>query len=157
MKTPIRRIPKSPIKWRIPQSQVSLRCRGRCMMVPLELIRLTVVQGHWKLPPKLTQSPARWRTRQFPHNLVCPWIVLRLRKNLRSAVVCIHTLQGTYLHSCMCVLRAIHSHRHRHVLHAGYLHRHIHALHITNNPRRVPLFQPIGDRTTFKIKPRANI
>ena len=67
------------------------------MMVPLELTRLTVVQGHWKLPPKLTQSPARWRTRQFPHNLVCVWIVLRLRKNLRLAApgeVYMHAMQG---------------------------------------------------------------
>ncbi len=28
---------------------------------------------------------------------------------------------------------------------------------MTNNHRRVPLFQPIGDRTTFKIKLRLNI
>jgi len=157
METPTRRIRKSPIKWRIPQSQASLRCRGTCMMVLPELIRLTVVQGHWKLPPKLTQSPARWRTRQFPHNLVCPWIVLWLRKNLRLAVVCMHTLQGIYLHSYMYVLHAIHSHRYRHVLSVTYLLRHIHTLHMTNNSRRVPPFQPIGDRTTFKIKPRANI
>ena len=112
---------------------------------------------HWKLPPKLTQSPARWRTRQFPHNLVCPWIVLRLRRNLRSAVIGIHTLQGIYLHSYMYALHVTHSHRCRYVLLAGYLQRYIHALHMTNNSRRVPPFQPIGDRTTFKIKPRLNI
>ena len=54
MELPTRRILKSPIKWWIPQVLASLRCRGRCRMVPLELVRLTVVQGHWKLPPKLT-------------------------------------------------------------------------------------------------------
>jgi hypothetical protein len=67
------------------------------------------------------------------------------------------TLQGIYLHSCMYVLHVIHSHRYRHVLSVTYLPRHIHALHMTNNSRRVPPFQPIGDRTTFKIKLRPNI
>ena len=161
MKVPTRRIPKSPIKWWIPQLLASLRCRGRCMMVPQELIRRTVVPGHWKLPPKLTQSPARWRTRQFPHNLVDVWIHQRLWRNLMLAApgeVCMHTLQGIYLHSCMYVLHAIHSHRCRHVLHVRPLRRCIHVLHVNTNHRRTPPhFQPIGDRTTFKIKPRANI
>ena len=118
-------------------------------MVPLELSRLTVVLGHWKLPPKLTQSSARWRTRQFPHNLVDVWIVLRLWRNLRLAApeeVCIHSLQEIHLHSCMYVLRAIPLHRCIHVIHSN-----------TNHRETPPHFQPIGDRTTFRIKLRPNI
>ena len=131
------------------------------MMVPLELIRLTVVQGHWKLPPKLIQSPARWRTRQFPHNLVDVWIVLRFWRNLRLAApgeVCIHALQEIHLHSCMYVLHAIYPHRYRYVPRAMPLHRCIHVIPLNTNHRGTPPhFQPIGDRTTFKIKLRLNI
>ena len=67
---PIRRTLKNLIKWQIPHIQAVLMCRWKCKLVPLWLVRLSVVQGHWKLPQKLIWSPARWRIRQFPQILV---------------------------------------------------------------------------------------
>ena len=54
------------------------------MMVPLGLVRLTVVLGHWKLPPKLIWSTARWRARHLPQVLV---LLEALKGLMRSRMV----------------------------------------------------------------------
>ena len=69
-----------------------------------------------------------------------------------------HALQEIHLYSCMYVLHAMYPHRYRYVLRVIPLHRCIHVIHLNTNHRRTPPhFQPIGDRTTFKIKLRPNI